>query len=184
MTPEELIEPDTLILAGDASKSISIAPHSLSTITLLTALRESDKTPVLVPYVEMSLHFIHQKELQEGLTPQELTDGEPTLTRTVGLENALWLTFDILRDLANATGHLADTAPNGLKLDISRLQLAKLFAEQARMAATNCALQLEQLLDAAQRVQSEASAASEGQQPEQHTPRPRPKGPRKRLAKG
>lgn len=170
-------QPDTLILLG-ASRDISIVPQSLSSLKLLTALRERDREAVLVPYVDLSIHFVRQSELQEGTVPNEILEREPTVARTIGLENALWLTFDMLRDLSLATGRLASTAPDGLRLDISRLQLARLFAEQAQRAAGDCVSQIEELLKGSLKASSGATKfESAGKQEE--TPKTRRRSPRK-----
>lgn len=142
----------SLALTGPFVQNTTIAPRSLSTLILATGFEESSKRPVLVPFVETVIRGITQREASEkGEIPEEL---EPIFERTLPLENALWLAFDLLRDIRMAASQLQMMVSGSVALEPTRLEHARIFTGLARDEAERCL----QVLEALTQMTEEAEA--------------------------
>ncbi len=131
----KLPELSTLALTGNFAENVTIVPRSYSALILSTGFNEDGKKPVLVPFVEMSLNGVKQGEVPEGNPPSDIPE---IFSATLPYENALWLSFDMLRDMRIATERLRDLVSGSIGMDQSRMQHARFFAELAQVEAQKC----------------------------------------------
>jgi hypothetical protein len=138
---EDLPPLSTLALAGSFAENVTIAPRSYSTIILATGLDQESENFVLVPFVETIIHGTTQKEAVENGGLSENLD--VIFSRTLPLENALWLGFDLLRDIRVASENLEKLVDGRIAFEPSRLEHARRFAGLARAEAERCEIALE-----------------------------------------
>lgn len=122
------------------------------------AFDEDNNRNVLVPFIETVIHGTTQGE---AVAHQGETDGSPELapifSRTLPLENALWLAFDLIRDIRVAAESMGSMVEGAIDLERSRLEHARRFASFAREEAKRCEDALERL------SQSRATAADDAE---------------------
>ncbi|MGB3740270.1 MAG: hypothetical protein WA948_13090 [Pontixanthobacter sp.] len=136
----------TLALMGAFAEQVTIAPRSFSTMLLATGFDEDNERSVLVPFIETVIHGTTQGE---AVAHQGDTDGPPELapifSRTLPLENALWLAFDLIRDIRVAAENMSSMVEGSIDLERSRLEHARRFASFAGEEAKRCEEALERL---------------------------------------
>lgn len=135
-----------LVLGGHFAEQVTAIPQSLSSLILATGFLEESQKPVLIPFVEMMFAGVRQGDVPDGEEPPKL---DPIFSRTLSLENALWLSFDVLRDIRLSCARLRRLIEGDLTFDPARIAHARHFADKARMEAEMCALLLEELCPAA-----------------------------------
>ena len=141
---EDLPTLSRLVLTGNFAEQVTVIPRSLSSLILATGFLEESGRPVLLPMVEMMFAGVRQGELADVEEDSE-PKYEQVFSRTLPLENALWLVFDILRDMRLSFARLRTTIEGSASFDDARIAHARSFAEQARMEAEMCVSLLEEL---------------------------------------
>lgn len=133
---DELPSLAPISMAGNFVENVTIAPRSLSTMVLATGRDEDRNIPVLLPFVDTVIHGITQGDIaRHGNIPDEL---EPIFAKTLPLENAIWLAFDLLRDIRMASEQLMGAAGGNTEIEPTRLEHARRFAELAYEEARLC----------------------------------------------
>lgn len=156
-------EAGSVIVAGEFVRNSAVVPQSLSQILIATGIRSSDHKPVLIPYVEMSLQI--ERPVKVALESRSEEDGddqvemvsEEWISQTLPLENAFWLTLDMLRDLSIACDRLLKTMPEGALLESDRLDLAHTYVEEAEAFAEQCRRSLAALSRQAKKLEAGSS---------------------------
>jgi hypothetical protein len=129
-------------MGGRFVDDLTAVARSNTEMFLATGRLEHDRSQVLVPFVEMTMLGVRQGDIGEA-------SGEPSLAPvfqgTMTLENALWLTFDIMRDIRQECATLNKIAKGEISLDPSRVAHARFFAEMAREQAEMCVALFDEL---------------------------------------
>lgn len=141
-------------LAGKFAEEVTIVPGSFSSMVLSSGHLEDEERFVLLPFMEMSMQGLKQREVPDGNMPSKM---ETIFSHTLPLENAIWLAFDMLHDFRNSSERLEDMVDGDLRFDPARMTHAIRFAELAAMEATRCAEALRRLSG----KESEADRSSE-----------------------
>jgi hypothetical protein len=141
-----LPEVPALILSGKFPEEVTIIPRSISSLVLYTGLVKESDRQVLLPHIEITIAGLPQKEVSAEKEP----DARELLSKTLTLENALWLVFDITRDIRLACARLQKLTTGSLSLETARLRHSQFFAEQLRDQAELCASVLGQLMAGAE----------------------------------
>jgi hypothetical protein len=175
------VEP--IALGGAVIEELMAIGRAQASVTVVTGRIRGRADQVLVPLVKMNFMGVLQSEIP---TSQE-AELESVFHETLTLENAFWLNFNLMRDLARECETISKIASGALSLDPARLEHAKIFAEQTARQAAICAIRLEKL----------AASLSEEHQPGSATPSdeargrdaqakvlPKPKAAQKRASQG
>ncbi|PZO70982.1 MAG: hypothetical protein DI636_04720 [Pelagerythrobacter marensis] len=127
-------------LAGRFAENVTIVPHSFSAMVLSTGYLEQEKKFVLLPFIEMSMRGMRQGELpDDGEIPSNL---ETIFDRTLPLENAVWLVYDLIRDMRQACERLSNMVEGSIGLENDRLAQATDFAAAIAEEAVLCSAAL------------------------------------------
>lgn len=138
-----LPEPPHLFLTGNFAEQVTIIPRSMSSLIIATGfLDEEGERPVLLPFVEMMFAGARQGDAPEGDVGEKV---EPIFSRTIPLENALWLSFDVVRDIRLSCARLRGMVEGSIAFDSARLAYARHYADQLRMEAEMCTALLDEL---------------------------------------
>ena len=138
----ELPELAKVSLAGKFAEEVTIVPGSFSSMVLSSGHLEEEGRFVLLPFMEMSMQGLKQREAPDGSMPSEV---ETIFSHTLPLENAIWLAFDMLHDFRNSSERLEDMVEGDLRFDPARMTHAIRFAELAAAEAARCAEALRRL---------------------------------------
>lgn len=147
---------DSVIVAGEFIKNSTVVPQSLSQIIIATGVRSVDHKPVLIPYVELSLQIERPvKAALASLDDSEhvAVETEDWTSQTMPLENAFWLTLDMMRDLSIACERLQKTMPDGALFESERIEQARDYVESASKFAERCNRSLAALARQAKRLE-------------------------------
>jgi hypothetical protein len=164
-----------LAVTGEFPGQVTLVPSSLSTILLGTGAIEEEKRFVLVPYLDMRISGKRQRDLPQEFDPESL---DLLFGGILPLENALWLTFDIVRDTRLALSRLNDMAGNSLALESARLAHARNYAQRLAIQANLCADILGELVQKSAAHEPAESAETDDVRPARPTRRVVPRKPR------
>ena len=146
-------------MSGDFPSRVTVAPGSTTSVILASAEEYGTDLPVLVPFLDLKISGILQSEISEDSEDQ---DFGTLLSGTLPLENAVFLYFDLVRDLQIALGRLTEASGGGIGLEPQRMRLAHVFA---KLLCENAA-ELENVLAS----MAEATDAARSQPAEQPAP--------------
>lgn len=165
----QLPELTPVMMGGKFVDDVTAVARSNSELFFGTGrLGGPDGDVVLIPFVDMTMLGVRQGDLHDTETEPELS---VIFQNTLTLENALWLTFDMLRDIRGECVNLGKLALGDIGLDQKRLTHARFFADKAREQAELCVA----LFDELARARSDYMSATE--------PSRSPSPPAKRLRK-
>lgn len=143
MDEDSLPDPPHLLLTGSFAEQVTIIPRSMSSLIIATGfLDDEGERPVLLPFVEMMFAGTRQGDAPDGDVTARL---EPVFSRTLPLENALWLSFDVVRDIRLSCARLRGMIEGNVAFDGARLAHARYYADQLRMEAEMCTALLDEL---------------------------------------
>ena len=144
--------PPALRVSGDFVTRVTIIPTSTSSILLgLGTLVEegqeesADSKEVLVPYIETKVAGIRQDKMDEERLENE--EFEELMSAILPLDNALFFTWDVVRDIHVSCAKISNMSRGSLALEPVRLANARHFALQLRDQAQQCADVLQLLID-------------------------------------
>jgi hypothetical protein len=141
---DELPALPRLMLSGAFAEEVTVIPRSMSSLIFATGFLEDGK-PVLLPFVEMMYAGLRQGDAPEGGEDPEGLKLETVFSRTLPLENALFLTYDIVRDIRISCARFRGLVDGKVGFDPSRIAHARYYAEQVRIQAELCAALLDEL---------------------------------------
>lgn len=148
-----LPELSRMVMSGSFAEQITLIPKSMSSLILATGRLEDDDRALLVPFIEMMIAGVTQGEV--GDSEDIEGDAQTIFSRTVPLENALWLAFDVVRDIRIACAKLRKSFSGEIAMDAGRLAHARFFAEQTRMQAEMCVTLLDEIGGSVAQAQDE-----------------------------
>jgi hypothetical protein len=151
-----------LLLTGSFAEQVTLIPRSMSSLIIATGyLEEGEDRPVLLPFVEMMFAGARQGDVPDGEVNAKL---EPIFSRTLPLENALWLSFDVVRDIRLACATLRGMIQGNASFDAARLAHARHYADRLRMEAEMCAALIDELSpgSGSSAAETQATAKDEG----------------------
>lgn len=137
------ISTDKLMFSGDFVEQATIIPTTNSTMIVTTALRASDESPVLLPFIETKVagvrlgKWISNDEADET-DEFDIDDFEPLMSVTLPLDNALFYVYDFVRDVQIACTQMANLSGDSIGLDTGRLNIALDFAERLQKQSLQC----------------------------------------------
>ena len=133
-------------MAGDFPQRITVVPGSTTSLILASASEQISGRPVLVPFVDLKISGLLQSSIEEETDEESF---ETLLSSTLPAENAVFLAFDMTRDLKVALQQLAASGEK-LGLEPQRLKLARAFAEQLVLQAGGLRDVLDRLVSGAE----------------------------------
>lgn len=131
-----------LVMGGRFVDDVTAVARTDSELFLGTGRLATDWEPLLVPFVDMTFLGVQHKDIDDAEDEPALT---PVFQKTLTLENALWLAFDVIRDIRAECVTLGKLAGGEVGIDPARLAHARFFAEKAREQAEMCVTLFDEL---------------------------------------
>lgn len=161
-----LPDPPTLAVSGDFVQNVMVVPTSTTSMLLGMGYLEDEHRHVLVPYVEIKIAGVTQGEMGPSLKE---TDFNELFSHVLPLDNALFMAWDLVRDMRIACTRVQQLSGGGMALENVRLAHARNFAERLRGQAELCVTILDELISDAiarsAKTSSEEVDAEAGQSP-------------------
>lgn len=127
---------------GDLADRLAVISRAEASLVvgIGNVAEDDDDRPVLVPYVELSLHE-QDDEDASGFDPSS------QFIHTVSHENAAFVIMRLSGDFEEACGQLRAVSMGGIKPEPNRLRLARVYVDRAREHLERCVRELDATID-------------------------------------
>ncbi len=145
-------------MAGDFPSRVTVIPGSTSSLILAAGVEDDSGQSVLIPFVDLKIVGVGLAEMQPDMEEDAF---DTLLSKTLPVENAVFLSFDMVRDLRIGLQQLAGSSGDGMGIEPERLKLARVFAEELRKQAVGLIGTLDELVTGAEVVRLNQSRKRE-----------------------